>query len=185
MSTYDSPLILKSSHRYLFWRFYAAIGILVFWASCLGSMLVQGWLNGIIVTVGLIVGTPAIFLILNGFAFPWSYSVFGPYERRSIPAQPPEQVLWCSWGAVGELHNSWPLVTWGFFRDGIGIDMALTGRAYLPADCMIRMEKRSLGRYVLHHNCVELRSPVVMPFRAYSAMLASLAPEYRGRLAIV
>jgi hypothetical protein len=182
---YDSLPIPKPSRLYLFWRFYALVSILTFWTCCINSMyamLVGNSTNAIVEVGGIAVGGPAIFLIMNWFFFPWSYSVFGRYLRRSMTSQRPEQVLRGSWAVIGEMSATIPMVTWAFFQDGVGIDVALIGKAYLPAECITRIEKRWLQRYVVYHICAELRSPVIMPRDACWAMLSSLDEKHRQRL---
>jgi hypothetical protein len=186
--TNDSLPKRKPSRRYLLWRFYAVVGILVFWACCLRSMyamLTQGDAFDALTIAGIAFGVPAIFLIMNWFAFPWPYSVFGPYSRRSASLQGAGRLLRSSGAVIGSLNATVPMVTWSFFDDGVGIDVELIGKAYLPADCITRIEKRSFGRYVVYHQCVELRSPVTMPRAAYTAMLSSLDEQHRRRLMTV
>jgi hypothetical protein len=176
-----SPLILKSSRRYLLWRFYTTLAIPLFWTSCLALPFPKGRTAGILVAVGIAAGVPAIFMVMNWLAFPWSYSVFGPYERRRMPVQPPLRVVW-SWGTIGNVNATYPLLIWLFFPDGVGIDAKSLGKAYLPADRITLIEKRRLGQYVVHHNCTEIRSPIIMSGSAFSAMLLSLDDNYRQRL---
>jgi hypothetical protein len=173
----------KLSRRYLFWRLYAVVGILMFWAACIGAMysMLVGAPTNIFVEVGsLVVGAPAILLIMDWFAFPWSYSVFGRYLRHSKPALQPESVLCGSWAEIGSLST--PMVTWSFFKDGVGIDAVLTGNAYLPADYIARIEKRWMGRYAVHHTFAELRSPIVMSRAACLLLFSSLEDEHRQRI---
>jgi hypothetical protein len=181
MCNCDSPPILKSSRRYLLWRLYVIIGLPAFWASCVASLFIEGWASGVIEMGGIVVGAPAIFMLMNWFAFPWPYSIFGPYQRHPKPAQPPRSLIW-SWGVIGNAGPSPPGVKWSFFPDGVGIDATLLGNAYLPADCITFIEKRWLGQYAVHHNCVELRSPVVIPRATCQAMFLSLDDKHRQRL---
>jgi hypothetical protein len=180
----DSPLIQKSSRRYLLWRFYTILALPLFWTSCLASPFPKGWTVSIVVAVGIAAGVPAIFMVMNWLAFPWSYSVFGPYERRCTPVQPPLRVV-RSWGTIGNVNATYPLLIWLFFRDGVGIDAKSLGKAYLPADRITLIERRRLGRYVVHHNCADIRSPITMNGDAYSAMLLSVDDKYRQRLTAI
>ena len=179
------PPLRKPTNSYVLCRVYAVVGVLAFWAL-IGCGMYGMWHEEgryvLLLIPAALLGFPAILLTLNLAAFPWPWSAFGPYIRQSRNAEDALSVLRRSWAQIGRLRASIPMVTWSFFRDGIGIHVVTLGSAFLPAENITIVERTWTGHYRLHHRCQELRSPVTMPDAAYSTFVSVAEEQYRQYL---
>jgi hypothetical protein len=110
-----------------------------------------------------LLGIPVPLTIFNLMAFPLPYSVFGKLNRTPLPQDDPILVIQGSWGTVGRLNSTVPLVTWRIYPMGIGIQMWLTGSVFLPLAAITAVQYNFFGQCTISHSWHELRSPVKGP----------------------
>ncbi|HEX7380321.1 MAG TPA: hypothetical protein VF278_24615, partial [Pirellulales bacterium] len=93
------------------------------------------------------------------------YSVFGKYRRTPLPTQKPLYEVWLSYAIIGKVRTG-PLVTWQFYRHGIGVKVGGIGDVFLPLEEIdaIEIRARFLGLMSeLTHHCPEVRGPIGVP----------------------
>jgi hypothetical protein len=106
------------------------------------------------------ISLPALFLLSNLRAFPFDYSVFGPYERTPFPNGTPILQQSSLGGRVGWAYGG---ITWCVYPSGIGVSVFCAGRAFVPVENIIELRSGFLSGRVLRHNSPELRNPLVLP----------------------
>jgi hypothetical protein len=122
------------------------------------SILFTGWVAGVFAIL------PTALLTLNLAAFPWDYSLFGPRRRTPLPPAGGSAVQLRGAIVVGRhFRQTWPLVGYVFAPEGLGIDIALIGAAFVPAEQILSISRhRWFNQFVICHNCPELRGPLVL-----------------------
>lgn len=159
---------LKRHKRYLFYRVYC-LGTIVTWNAtallwgCSQSATrgyTQNYLKeGLPLLLMIPITLPALFLLSNLRAFPFQFSVFGPYERTPLPNEEP--ILKQSWlgGRVGWAYGG---IAWKVYTSGIGVSILGAGKAFIPVEHIVGLHPGFWG-YILQHNSLELRNPVIIP----------------------
>jgi hypothetical protein len=130
------------------------------------------------VLVGGVALLPIVLLTLNLAAFPWDYSVFGLRRRVPLPSTG-RDVRDLRGGIVVGRHfrMTWPGVGYLFIPEGLGIDIELIGTALVPAEQIVRITRRGSGRLLIHHNCPEIRAPLLV-FCPELPTIEPLLPEW-------
>lgn len=165
----------RASRAYLLGRAYAALAICVWCAATIWALYCMlrrddvGALFVVLFSVPLFI--PALFMILNWCAFPFPYSIFGRFRRTRFPRETPDCVVAHSWIVIGRhFRSTWPSVTWTVFPSGIGISIELIGRVFIPKEHILRVRRDWVGRGVLEHTSVEVRTPLTMPGNVSKAL---------------
>ncbi len=121
-----------------------------------------------------VVGVPWLGVIFNVCAFPWSYSVLGRLTRTSFPSEEPVAAFHGCWARVGNLRMTWPCASWLVFSSGLGMRIDIIGKAFLPLETILAWEQRWIG-YTVYHNSPEVRSPLAMPEKVYTALAQAMS----------
>jgi hypothetical protein len=165
--------VAKSPRRYRFARAFAAIGLMLFYASVgLGiyaSIQKHDVWSAVCILCGLVVGTPTVFMILNLAAFPFDYSVFGRNHRTLPPEDEPLAEEDC--GAQVGSFRGWCVAS--LYRTGLGLRLPPYGPAFLRFAHIAAVERGSF-RMTLHHTWPEIRTPILLPRGLYERFQATL-----------
>ena len=80
-----------------------------------------------------------------------------------------------SYGVIGGLRASMPMVTWLLYPHGIGIKVELFGEVFIPTG-EIGLEPSRFFMATLYHCSPEVRSPIQVPRRVAKIMAATYLP---------
>jgi len=104
---------------------------------------------------------PAFFLLFNVSLYKLDFSALGPYKRMPIPEGEPLVVVESSSISIG-LFSASGIVKWSIFPEGIGINIPLAGKAFLPVTHIKRISSHFLS-YKIEHTSPEIRGPIKIP----------------------
>jgi hypothetical protein len=157
--------ILKDNRNFIFYRAYCLITAVVwtvvgFWqfAQAVSKQQPPDIMLFLIPFV-----IPAIFMVFSWAIFPWDYSIFGRYKRKSFPNEEPIYTKSASWGKIAWFHASIPFFSWRVYRLGLGISVFGVGKVFIPVSNIEDLESGFIKGYKLRHNSPELRNPVTLP----------------------
>ena len=102
-------------------------------------------------------------VFLGVFVFSFDYSLLGKLERSLPPPNFVAKYRTASYGRIGSVRFTWPLIEWSVGREGVLIKMQLLGSAFIPAKLIIRLTRGAWIYDVLEHDCPEIASPVYLP----------------------
>lgn len=152
--------------NYVLWRWITAVAICVvvaaiptmIWASIANKTAVQT-----AAFVLCFVSVLTIVIILLGVsAFSFDYSLLGRLERSPPPPGFVSRYQTLSFGRIGIVNFSWPLVEWRVGKEGLVIKM-LIGSGFIPSASITHVSRGAWMYDVLEHNCPEVASPVFLP----------------------
>jgi hypothetical protein len=101
---------------------------------------------------------PALFMVFNLFAFPFKYSAFGKYRRTSPPPEIPVFTARANGSRIGWVQL---FFTVKLYSSGPGLFIWGVGKAFIPYEDIVDIEKTLFGRYRLRHTNPEVRNPII------------------------
>jgi hypothetical protein len=117
-----------------------------------------------------------VLALCSPFVFRFRYSLFGRYRRTPWPAETPLAEHRRSGGGIGSFRGTVPFFTWVLFPSGLGFSVLFVGRAFIPLDAMIRVDK-ARGGWRVFHESNEVRSPAFCPHDDIAERLRNLLGE--------
>lgn len=168
--------------NYLIFRVVFIVFTLLLYSSYILNMVWQDYeiaepLNTWIVALVL---PPYVFMFFNLLVFKFNYGIFGRFKRTSIPAEAPLIKDIHSYGVAGFLSASVPFFTWSVYPSGLGINILLIGRGFIPIEKIIKVQKINVilcDLYRIKHNSPEIRNPVIMPSKKLFDTLQGLVSK--------
>ena len=168
MRSADMSKPRRKSHRwYLFFRVYTLVVIVGWLVLGLGSAIEQAFPLYPLVSMPFFVS--ALWMLSSLAAFPFAYSVFGPYERTPFPDEKPLLVRETFRGSVGlKLGGGMLAYVWSVYPSGLGIHARWCGKVFIPVG-RIRSVKpdtalfQMMTGYKLIHDSPDVRNPIGIP----------------------
>lgn len=164
---------LKPPWHYWFYRIYAPAVHLSFVAFAVAFFIwpkdLVGWFFLVIPLF-----TATVIAITSSYAFPFDYGVFGKRVRTPLPDEPALRTFANSYGIVGGVRATVPMVTWLVYRTGLGIKAALMGDVFLPWDTIDVLELQPGLFSILYHHCREVNGPIRTPKSVAGALAEAL-----------
>ena len=102
-------------------------------------------------------------VFMGVFVFSFDYSLLGKLERSLPPPGFVVQFRTASYGRIGMVRFTWPLIEWCVGKEGVLITMRFLGSAFIPAKLITRLTRGAWIYDVLEHGCPEIASPVYLP----------------------
>jgi hypothetical protein len=130
----------------------------------------------VVVLIGFPLFAAVVVAITSRYAFPFEYSMFGKRRRTPLPDEPPLRSIQASWGIIGGIRASFPLVTWLIYRRGLGIKLSPLGDVFLPWESVDALELRRGLLSDLHHHCPEVRGTIRVPTATARIIAQTLPP---------
>ena len=119
-----------------------------------------------------ILGT--LYFVFNLTFYKWDYSRLGKKRLPSLPKAAPTYQKNSSYGTVGLMNATVPLVSWSVYPEGLKVKMFAAGEGFIE---LAEMDHLSGGKLV-HHSKV-VRSPLRMPPAVAEKLDQVLNPEVR------
>jgi hypothetical protein len=154
---------LKPPWLYWFWRIYAPLVYVGFLLAAASAIFRQDEPMFLWFYFGFALFAAATIAILTCCAFPFAYSAFGNRRRTPLPDEPALRTFANSYGIIGGVRATLPLVTWRVYRRGIGIKVSLMGDVFLPVEFIDALELEKGMLSTLYHHSPEVRGPVRVP----------------------
>lgn len=175
------PAEPKRKPRWRYWlpRAYCILGVLTLVATCAASsandrlaVLVAAW--------AFLFMVPFLWMAMNVFVFPIKYSMLGPYARTPFPNGPP---VW-SGNALSTIGVFFPKnwhLPWCVYPSGLGVSILGFGRAFIPLDQIIAVNRSRRGGCRVKHASPELMSPIAFHSADMFAALQHVLERRRKR----
>lgn len=161
-------MAMKQKRPKSFWRYWTcrlyAIGMYFGFLPCLAFALVtknERLLKLSFLCVPFLM--PAGVLFVGWMRFPFAYSAFGKRRRTPLPEESPIYVAENSYGTLGRLRLSAPLVSWLIYSTGVGAHIVLFGDVFLPWEAIDSLEHPNSPSATLYHHSAEVRHPIRLP----------------------
>lgn len=174
---------LKPPWFYWFWRIYVPTVYVAMAATFVAFFMRPGDLFPWSFFVFLLFAA-AVMAILNRCAFGFDYSVFGKRVRTPLPDEPALQTFANSYGIVGGVRATMPLVTWLIYRQGLGIKVALMGDVFLPWETIDALELQPGLFSTLNHHCREVNGPIRTPSSVARTLAEALESRSPGKVIV-
>ena len=171
------PPLIKPPWVYWFWRIYVPVVYIGFLLTAATAILKQDERIFAWFALGFPLFAAAVMAILDRYAFPFAYSQFGKRRRTPLPDEPALRTIKYSYGIIGGVRATVPLVTWLLYRDGLGIKISIMGDVFLPWETIDALELQSGLMSTLYHHCPEVLGPIRMP----NAMARIIAETWGSR----
>jgi hypothetical protein len=174
---------LKPPWHYWFWRIYVPTVYVGFAASLVAFFMRPGDLFAWSYFVFMLFGA-AVMGIINRCAFGFDYSVFGKRVRTPLPDEPALRTFANSYGIVGGVRATVPMVTWLVYREGLGIKVVLMGDVFLPWDTIDVLELQPGLFSTLYHHCREVNGLIRTPKSVARALAEALESRSPGKVIV-
>jgi hypothetical protein len=155
----------KTTPTCLFLRGYLGVALAV-WAAVVFVHVPDGQVPNL-----LLLTLPALLLLINLSAFPWKYSLVGPYERTPLPPERPVSQQLRSRGRVGRFSARGPFLTWSFYNAGLAVSVLGRAAAFIPHTLIDAVEGSREQGVIVRHRSPEVRSPLLIPGGEVAATL--------------
>ena len=173
----------KPPWLYWFWRIYVPTVFIGFAATFVASFMRPGNLFAWFYFVFLLFGA-GVMAILNRCAFGFDYSVFGKLRRTPLPDEPALRTFANSYGIVGGVRATMPLVTWLVYCEGLGVKVALMGDVFLPWETIDSLELQPGLFSTLNHHCREVNGLIRTPSSVARTLAEALESQSPGKVIV-
>jgi len=151
------PEQLKSNNRYIFYRIYCVIVILI-WIYVFAFIGLNNQHLKYFLLMALFSIPAWIMVTYNWATFPFKYSILGPNIRQPFPLEPPIFEERMGVASIGFGSYTYTMKMY-IFKSGLGISLFGSAKVFIPKNNIISLELKN-SQYRLIHNCPELRSPI-------------------------
>jgi hypothetical protein len=152
----SNPFYREKVHRrYLFYRFYFSIALLVWFvfipyeAIIIASKNNRYWVSDELVFLIPFV-VPALYMLMDVGLFRFPYSILGKYMRTPIPGE-------------SRLYSKQEgFAAYGLYPSGLSISLPFGIRGFLPFELISGIEPEAIRgyRYSIRHSSPEFREPI-------------------------
>jgi len=163
-----NPEIIKTSPRYLYYRIYAVIAIILWNTFCLSQFPDFKKIYHpdpktvfIYILFSVVLLMPLFTIMANLAIFPFKYGILGPNVRTPFPQEQPVFVQKNTWGRIGWFSGRGMSFTMRIFSSGLGISFFGGAKVFIPKENISSIGNEFLMGYKLMHDSPQLRNPVV------------------------